>query len=81
MYQADESRYDKMSYKRCRKQRHPASAGIAGHVAEFWRGKPLPEQKKIIFRAFDLGITHFDLAKQLWRAEHWNGRGKLRKDF
>lgn len=28
----------------------------------FGTEKPLTEQKEIIFRAFDLGITHFDLA-------------------
>ena len=62
MYQADESRYDKMSYKRCGNSGILLPRVSLGMWQNFGAEKPLPEQKKIIFRAFDLGITHFDLA-------------------
>ena len=62
MYQAEESRYDKMSYKRCGNSGILLPRVSLGMWQNFGAEKPLPEQKEIIFRAFDLGITHFDLA-------------------
>ena len=62
MYQADESRYDKMSYKRCGNSGILLPRVSLGMWQNFGTEKPLTEQKEIIFRAFDLGITHFDLA-------------------
>jgi len=35
--------------------------------------------RAVIRRAFDRGVTHFDLAKQLWAAV-WICRGELRRD-
>lgn len=62
MYQADEKRYDNMEYKRCGRSGILLPLISLGLWQNFGLEKPLEEQKKIIFRAFDLGITHFDLA-------------------
>ena len=62
MYRADEARYDKMSYKRCGNSGILLPRVSLGMWQNFGAEKPLSEQKEIIFKAFDLGITHFDLA-------------------
>lgn len=62
MYQADENRYEKMQYKRCGRSGILLPLISLGLWQNFGLEKPLEEQKKIIFRAFDSGITHFDLA-------------------
>ena len=62
MYQADEKRYDTMTYNRCGRSGLLLPAISLGLWQNFGLEKPLEEQKKMIFRAFDLGITHFDLA-------------------
>lgn len=61
-YQADEKRYDKMEYKRCGKSGILLPRLSLGLWQNFGLEKILDEQKEIIFHAFDLGITHFDLA-------------------
>lgn len=62
MFQANESRYDNMQYKRCGQSGLLLPLVSLGLWQNFGQEKPLEEQKKIIFKAFDLGITHFDLA-------------------
>lgn len=62
IYQADEKRYDKMEYKRCGKSGILLPRLSLGLWQNFGLEKILDEQKEIIFHAFDLGITHFDLA-------------------
>lgn len=62
MYQADENRYENMKYRRCGRSGILLPLVSLGLWQNFGLEKPLEEQKKIIFRAFDLGITHFDLA-------------------
>lgn len=62
MFQANENRYDKMQYKRCGRSGILLPRISLGLWQNFGQEKPLEEQKKIIFKAFDLGITHFDLA-------------------
>ncbi len=62
MYQADEKRYECMDYRRCGRSGILLPLVSLGLWQNFGLEKPLEEQKKIIFRAFDLGITHFDLA-------------------
>lgn len=62
MYQALETRYDEMKYRRCGKSGILLPAISLGLWQNFGLEKTLEEQKAIIFRAFDLGITHFDLA-------------------
>lgn len=61
-YQADENRYKNMQYKRCGRSGILLPLVSLGLWQNFGLEKTLDEQKKIIFRAFDLGITHFDLA-------------------
>lgn len=62
MYQAAENRYDQMEYKRCGRSGIMLPRVSLGLWQNFGLEKPLDEQKQIIFKAFDLGITHFDLA-------------------
>ena len=52
MYQADDSRYDKMSYKRCGNSGILLPRVSLGMWQNFGAEKPLTEQKEIIFRAF-----------------------------
>lgn len=61
-YQADENRYKNMQYQRCGRSGILLPLVSLGLWQNFGLEKTLEEQKKIIFRAFDLGITHFDLA-------------------
>lgn len=62
MFQANEGRYDNMQYRRCGQSGLLLPLVSLGLWQNFGQEKPLEEQKKIIFEAFDLGITHFDLA-------------------
>lgn len=62
MYQADEKRYEMMSYRRCGRSGILLPSISLGLWQNFGLEKSLEEQKAIIFKAFDLGITHFDLA-------------------
>lgn len=62
MYQADEQRYERMQYRRCGQSGILLPLFSLGLWQNFGLEKTLEEQKQIIFRAFDLGITHFDLA-------------------
>lgn len=62
MYQADEKRYEYMHYRRSGRSGVLLPLISLGLWQNFGLEKPLEEQKKIIFRAFDLGIVHFDLA-------------------
>lgn len=62
MVQAEQTRYDHMRYKRCGRSGILLPQISLGLWQNFGLEKSLEEQKKIIFRAFDLGITHFDLA-------------------
>lgn len=62
MYTAAENRYEQMEYKRCGRSGILLPRVSLGMWQNFGLEKPLEEQKKILFRAFDLGITHFDLA-------------------
>lgn len=62
MYQAAEDRYEKMEYKRCGKSGIKLPRVALGLWKNFGEEKPLEEQREILLRAFDLGVTHFDLA-------------------
>ena len=61
-YKADNKRYQKLEYRRCGKsglKLPPITLGLWHNFG----GKSInPESKKMIFRAFDRGVTHFDLA-------------------
>ena len=62
MYQAAEDRYEKMEYKRCGRSGVRLPRVSLGLWQNFGLEKPLEAQEAILCRAFDLGVTHFDLA-------------------
>lgn len=62
MYQASEDRYEKMEYKRCGKSGIMLPKISLGLWQNFGMEKPLAAQREILLKAFDMGITHFDLA-------------------
>jgi L-glyceraldehyde 3-phosphate reductase len=61
-YLAAEDRYDAMPYRRCGRSGIQLPAISLGLWNNFGDDKPLEVQRAIIRRAFDLGITHIDLA-------------------
>jgi len=61
-YQAKDSRYDNMIYKRCGKSGLKLPAISLGLWYNFGNEVPIESSQAILRRAFDLGITHFDLA-------------------
>ena len=62
MYISNENRYDKMIYNRCGKSGLKLPALSLGMWHNFGSVNNLENMKKILFTAFDNGITHFDLA-------------------
>lgn len=66
-YVANEKRYNDMVYKKCGKSGLYLPAVSLGLWQNFGEETPLDLQKKKIFKAFDLGITHFDLANNYGR--------------
>ncbi|WP_125763694.1 aldo/keto reductase [Companilactobacillus hulinensis] len=62
MYQANEHRYDKMIYNRVGNSGLKLSAISLGLWNNFGSVDKYETQKKIVHKAFDLGITYFDLA-------------------
>ena len=61
-YHAAEARYDQMTYRRCGRSGIELPAISLGLWHNFGDDKPADTQRAILRRAFDLGITHFDLA-------------------
>jgi L-glyceraldehyde 3-phosphate reductase len=61
-YVAAENRYDRMPYRRCGRSGLQLPAVSLGLWHNFGDDRPLDGQRAILRRAFDLGITHFDLA-------------------
>jgi L-glyceraldehyde 3-phosphate reductase len=62
VYLADESRYDVQPYRRCGRSGLLLPAVSLGFWHNFGDDKPLETQRAVMRRAFDLGVTHFDLA-------------------
>ena len=62
MYQASETRYDKMIYNRCGKSGLLLSAMSLGMWHNFGSSAEYANMADMVTTAFDLGITHFDLA-------------------
>ncbi|HXR43010.1 MAG TPA: L-glyceraldehyde 3-phosphate reductase [Acidothermaceae bacterium] len=83
-YLADETRYDHMTYRRCGRSGINLPVISLGLWHNFGDDKPFATQRDILRRAFDLGITHFDLANNYGppagSAETNFGR-HLREDF
>lgn len=61
-YQPAKNRYDSMIYNRVGKSGLKIPAISLGLWHNFGESDPLTNQRALITRAFDLGITHFDLA-------------------
>jgi len=61
-YVADSSRYDVQPYRRSGRSGLKLPAISLGFWHNFGDDKPLETQRAVMRRAFDLGVTHFDLA-------------------
>lgn len=62
MYKANEHRYEKMIYNRCGKSGLKLSAVSLGFWQNFGSQGNFANMENMVHTAFDLGITHFDLA-------------------
>lgn len=62
MYQVNHSRYEEMKYNRCGNSGLKLPAVSLGLWHNFGHNATLDTMKDLCFTAFDLGITHFDLA-------------------
>ena len=61
-YVAADGRYGQLPYRRCGRSGIQLPEISLGLWQNFGDGKPVDDQRAIVRRAFDLGITHFDLA-------------------
>ena len=61
-YNADPDRYERMPYRHVGRSGLKLPAVSLGLWHNFGDDKPLETQRAILRRAFDLGVTHFDLA-------------------
>jgi L-glyceraldehyde 3-phosphate reductase len=61
-YQPDEQRYQRMEYRRSGRSGVLLPRIALGLWHNFGGGRPSREARRMIYAAFDLGITHFDLA-------------------
>jgi L-glyceraldehyde 3-phosphate reductase len=61
-YRAAADRYDTMEYRRCGRSGLQLPAVSLGLWQNFGADRPLEASREILLRAFDLGVTHFDLA-------------------
>jgi L-glyceraldehyde 3-phosphate reductase len=61
-YVPAEDRYDAIPYRRCGRSGLKLPAISLGLWQNFGGDRPIETQRAIVRRAFDLGITHFDLA-------------------
>ena len=61
-YVAAPDRYDRMRYNRCGRSGLRLPALSLGLWQNFGGDRPLETSRAIVRRAFDLGVTHFDLA-------------------
>jgi L-glyceraldehyde 3-phosphate reductase len=83
-YVADDSRYDVQPYRRSGRSGLKLPAVSLGFWHNFGDDKPLETQRAVMRRAFDLGVTHFDLANNYgppYGAAERNAGAILREDF
>ena len=83
-YVAAEDRYSVQPYRRCGRSGLLLPAVSLGFWHNFGDDKPLETQRAVARRAFDLGITHFDLANNYgppYGAAELNAGRLLREDF
>jgi len=62
MYKAADNRYDKMIYRKCGRSGLKLPAISLGLWQNFGFGSVIANAENMCRTAFDLGITHFDLA-------------------
>ena len=61
-YEAEPTRYDRMDYRRCGRSGLKLPALSLGLWHSFGHDRPFATSRAIVRRAFDLGVTHLDLA-------------------
>jgi L-glyceraldehyde 3-phosphate reductase len=61
-YLAAQDRYNQMPYRRCGRSGLDLPEVSLGLWQNFGGDRPADTQRAILRRAFDLGVTHFDLA-------------------
>ncbi|WP_047393702.1 L-glyceraldehyde 3-phosphate reductase [Chitinibacter sp. ZOR0017] len=61
-YVADPQRYTQMPYRRCGRSGLKLPAVSLGMWHNFGENRPYANSRAMVLKAFDLGITHFDLA-------------------
>jgi L-glyceraldehyde 3-phosphate reductase len=79
-----EDRYDQIPYRRCGRSGLDLPAVSLGMWQNFGDDRPLDGRRAILRRAFDLGVTHFDLANNYgppYGAAERNFRRILAEDF
>jgi L-glyceraldehyde 3-phosphate reductase len=85
VFSPDPNRYDgRMPYRRCGRSGLLLPAVSLGFWWNFGDDRPMDTQRAIVRRAFDLGITHFDLANNYgppYGAAETNVGRILREDF
>ncbi len=84
MYQAAPQRYDTMPYRTCGKSGLKLPAVSLGLWHNFGDATPMETQRTMLRTAFDLGITHFDLANNYgppYGSSETNFGEHLRRDF
>ena len=83
-YNPARDRYRTMAYRRCGRSGVLLPALSLGFWHNFGEDRPLDVQRSIVRRAFDLGITHFDLANNYgppYGSAETNFGSILRSDF
>ena len=83
-YTADRTRYDSMTYRRCGDSGLDLPVVSLGLWHNFGDDTPQDRQRDILRRAFDLGVTHFDLANNYgppYGSAERNFGGHLARDF
>jgi L-glyceraldehyde 3-phosphate reductase len=92
-YVAAADRYELMDYRRCGRSGIDLPAVSLGLWHNFGTDRPLDTQRAVLLRAFDLGITHFDLANNyggssldtsddpLGRLKHGSPYGSAEQNF
>jgi L-glyceraldehyde 3-phosphate reductase len=83
-YLAEQNRYDVQPYRRCGASGLMLPAVSLGFWHNFGDDQPLEIQRAVARRAFDLGVTHFDLANNYgppFGSAEINAGRILREDF
>ncbi len=83
-YLAADDRYDIQPYRRCGRSGLLLPVISLGFWHNFGEDKPLETQRAVMRRAFDLGVTHFDLANNYgppYGSAETNAGDILRQDF